>query len=121
MLIEGFRNTYRNRGLSTDDLTVVTSVYNRFGAFKSMFRLLNHGHSENPPEVVVTSSMIIHEGAREAVRLQWHEGSNHPEVINLDEENWLNADDRKNAGPVYRPAKFLVKTASDLLFENIKA
>jgi multiple sugar transport system substrate-binding protein len=120
MLIEGFSKTFRDRGFSTDDLTVVTSVYNRFGAFKSMFRLLNLEYSEKLPEIVVTSSMIIHEGAREAVQIQRDLETKRLEVINLDDENWFNTSDRRSAGPVYRPAKILGKTASELLLENIR-
>lgn len=120
-LIEGFRAIYREKDMNPDYLTVVTSVYNRFGAFKSMIRLLNYEYSKHLPEIAVTSSMIIYEGAREAVQIRTEEEARKVEIINLDDENWLNTSTRRSAGPVYRPAKILGKMASELLMENIRA
>jgi multiple sugar transport system substrate-binding protein len=120
-LIEGFYSGYRERGKNIDELIIVKSVYNRFGAFRAMIELLNYEYGQQLPEVIVTSNKILYDGVREALIMQGANGKKNIGILTLEEENWLEAVNTEKITTVYRPAKRLGTLASELLLENINA
>ena len=119
--IEGFSSAYEEKGNNIDDLIIVKSVYNRFGAFKSMTEILNYQYGSELPDIVITSNKILYDGAREALVMQSDPQKKNIDIVTLEEEKWLEAVNAEKLTTVYRPAKKLGTVASELLMENITA